>query len=98
MVAFLKANGIEVDTYSEAETNRIDVGMRKDLRVFVNKNKKPMLASAVLQTIIYTLEGRTDIEQLKKYKIAVTPNFVQPDSVAVMAPDSDSNGVEPPLD
>lgn len=76
VVAFLKANGIEVNTYCEAETNRVDIGMRKDLRVFVNKNKKPMLASAVIQTIIYTLEGRTDIEQLKKYKIAIAPSFI----------------------
>ena len=75
---FLLSNGIEVETYREADTSRVDVGMRKDLRLFVNKNKKPMLASAILQTIIYTLEGRTDLEQLRRYKLATIVKLVDP--------------------
>ena len=70
---FLEQNGIAVETYSQAETNRIDIGLRRDLRRILNSNKKPLLASAVLQSIIYALEGRADLEQLKKYRITVKP-------------------------
>jgi hypothetical protein len=73
---FLKANGIETDTYSESDNpNRVDVGLRKDLRLFVNKNGKPMLASSILSTIIYCLEGRIDLDQLKKFKLSAIPKL-----------------------
>lgn len=76
LTAFLKANGIEVETYSESDNiNRIDVGMRRDLRGFVNKNGKPLLASAILSTIIYCLEGRIELEQLKKFKLSAIPKL-----------------------
>ena len=73
VVTFLRGNGIEVDTYSESETSRVDIGLRKDLRLFENKNGKPLFASSILSTIIYTLEGRTDIGQLSKFKLTVVP-------------------------
>jgi hypothetical protein len=73
---FLKANGIEIDTYSESDNpNRVDIGLRKDLRIFVNKNDKPMLASSILSTIIYCLEGRIDLDQLKKFKLSAIPKL-----------------------
>lgn len=76
LTLFFRSNGIEVETYSESENvNRIDIGLRKDLRTFVNRNGKPMLASSVLSTIVYTLEGRVDLEQMKKYKIAAIPKL-----------------------
>lgn len=76
LMEFLKANGIEAENYSESDNlNRVDVGLRKDLRTFVNKNGKPMLASAILSTIIYCLEGRIDIEQLKKFRLSAIPKL-----------------------
>jgi hypothetical protein len=74
LMEFLKANGIGAEFYCQSDnSNRIDIGLRKDLRLFVNENGKPMLASAILSTIIYCLEGRIDIDQLKKFKLSKIP-------------------------
>lgn len=76
LVEFFKAHGIQVDTYSESEDgNKVFVGMRRDLREHVNKNGKPILASAIVSTIIYCLEGRIDVDALGKYKLPSIPNF-----------------------
>lgn len=76
LLEFLKANGIEAESYSESDTpNKIDIGLRKDLRTFVNKNDKPMLAASILSTIIYCLEGRIDLDQLKKFKLSAIPKL-----------------------
>jgi len=76
LMEFLKANGIDAENYSESDNpNRVDVGLRKDLRLFVNKNGKPMLASSILSTIIYCLEGRIDIDQLKKFRLSAIPKL-----------------------
>ena len=76
LMEFLKANGIDAENYSESDNaNRIDVGLRKDLRMFVNKNDKPMLASSIISTIIYCLEGRIDLDQLKKFKLSAIPKL-----------------------
>jgi hypothetical protein len=76
LVEFFKANGIEVEIYNRADNKgRVDVGLRRDLRAFVNKNRKPMLASSVISTIVYCLESRVDIDQLKKYKLALIPKL-----------------------
>lgn len=72
---FLGANGITADSYSESESNRIDIGLRRDLRSFVNRNDKPILASSVLSTVVYCLEGRVDIEQMLKFKLKVVPKL-----------------------
>ena len=99
VVKFLKANNIQVDTYNEAETNRVEVGLRKDLRLVVNKNKKPLLAASLISSIIYALEGRTDLEQLKKYKIISMPTLAPVSFDYVPgSTEGDSNGVMPPLD
>lgn len=101
IVEFCKSNGIQVDTYNEAETNRVDIGLRKDIRLIVNKNKKPLLAASLLSSIIYALEGRTDIEQLKKYKITSMPTLTStPNNLEHLdgSTDNDSNGIETPLD
>ena len=76
LIEFLKANGIDAESYSESDTpNKIDIGLRRDLRAFVNKNGKPMLASAILSTVIYCLEGRIDLDQLKKFKLSAIPKL-----------------------
>ena len=73
LIEFFKLNGIEIETYAEADNNgRVDIGLRKDLRAIVNRNGKPMLASSILSTIIYALEGRIEIEELKNYKLSTT--------------------------
>ena len=77
---FVKANGIEFETYNASEFNRVDIGLRKDLRSFVTKNGEPMLASSILQTIIYCLEGRIDLEQLKKFKLSAIPRLIPADA------------------
>ena len=76
--SFFKFNKIEVSIYGNADSPRIDIGLRKDLRAFVNKNDKPLLASAILSTIIYCLEGRSDLEQLKTFKLSSIPKFPSP--------------------
>lgn len=76
LMEFFRSNGIEIETDSESENvNRIDIGLRKDLRTFCNRNGKPMLASSVLSTIVYCLEGRIDLNQLRKFKIAAIPKL-----------------------
>jgi hypothetical protein len=78
LTEFLKDNGIELNSYSESDTpNKIDIGLRKDLRAFVNKNEKPMLASAILSTVVYCLEGRIDLDQLKKFKLTAIPKLAE---------------------
>jgi hypothetical protein len=76
LIQFLKANGIDAESYSESDTpNKIDIGLRKDLRAFVNKNDKPMLAASILSTIVYCLEGRIDLDQLKNFKLSAIPKL-----------------------
>ena len=80
LVAFFKSNGIQLDIQDEYvdEKNRhkVAIGIRRDIRSVVNKNKKPLFASSILSTIIYALEGRVDVEQLKKYKLKNLPKFI----------------------
>lgn len=78
VIDFLKSNGIEAESYGESDDTQINIGLRRDLRSFVNKNKEPILSASVLSTIIYCLEGRIDIEQLKKFKLAAIPKLPEP--------------------
>ena len=84
LVEFFKDNGIEMELYSDSEDKtKINVGLRKDLRAVVNRNGKPLLAASILSTIVYTLEGRIDMHQLKNYKLSTIPKlkkFVKPKS------------------
>jgi hypothetical protein len=76
LTEFFKANNIDIETYNKSDNKgRIDIGLRRDLRSVVNKNGKPMLASSIISTIVYTLEGRVDIDQLKKYKLSTLPKL-----------------------
>jgi hypothetical protein len=76
LLEFFKANNIEVEIYNKSDKRgRIDIGLRRDLRAVVNKNGKPMLASSILSTIVYALEGRVDVDQLKKYKLSTLPKL-----------------------
>jgi len=76
--AFLKANDVTLDVDNHADTKGIDVGVRKDLRAVLNKNKKPMFAAGIVSTIIYCLEGRIDLTEIQRYKISVVPRLIQP--------------------
>jgi hypothetical protein len=88
LVEFFKSNGVEVKTYSNSEDkSKISIGLRKDLRAVVNRNGKPLLASSVLSTIIYGLENRLDIEQLKKYKLSNIPKLEK-----IIAQENSPNG------
>ena len=82
LVEFFKDNGIEMELYSDSEDKtKINIGLRKDLRAVVNRNGKPLLAASILSTIVYTLEGRIDMHQLKNYKLSTIPKlkkFVKP--------------------
>lgn len=75
LVKYFKANGIEVETFDGSETQRVDVGLRKDLRAIVNQQEQPLFAASILSTIIYCLEGRIDLEQMAKYKLANIPKL-----------------------
>jgi hypothetical protein len=72
---FFTLNEIDIEISDESDNRRIDIGMRIDLRKMVNKNDKPLLAASVLSTIIYCLEDRLDIEQMKKCKLPSIPKF-----------------------
>jgi len=75
LVQFFKLNEIEVETFDESDNRRVDIGLRLDLRKFVNKNKKPILAATILSTIVYALEGRIDSEQMKKHRVSDIPKL-----------------------
>ena len=76
LTEFFKANNIEINIYDRSDKkDSILIGLRRDLRSIVNKNGKPMLASSILSTIVYTLEGRVDPEQVKKYKLSTLPKL-----------------------
>ena len=51
----------------ECEVRRVSVGLRYDIR------KHVILSAAILQTIIYALEGRVDLKQ--KFKVPGIPEF-----------------------
>lgn len=78
VVKFFKTNGIDVDVYNESEANRVDIGLRKDLRGMVNKHDQPIFAATVLSTIVYCLEGRIDLDQMSKYKLSKIPKITIP--------------------
>lgn len=75
LVKYFKSNGIEVETFDGSDTERIDVGLRKDLRGIENKHEQPLFASSILSTIVYCLEGRIDLKHMAKYKLANIPKL-----------------------
>lgn len=76
LTKFFKLNNIEIEISNESNSRRIDIGLRIDLRQTLNRNKKPLLAASILLTVIYCLEDRIDIEQMKKHKLPSIPKFV----------------------
>ena len=69
---FLSANKIDInfeerDGDADNYDDKIYIGLRRDLRQHV------ILSSSILQTIIYTLEGRIELD--KKYTIPGIPRF-----------------------
>jgi len=75
LVEFFKLNGIQVETFDDSDIRGVTIGFRRDLRNIVNPSKQPVFASAVLSTIIYTLENRVNIEQMKQYKLSSIPTL-----------------------
>ncbi len=75
LLEFFKLNNIETEYTKDSGERTISIGLRIDLRKTLNKNDKPLLAASVLSTIIYCLESRLDIEQMKKYKLSSIPTF-----------------------
>lgn len=72
---FFKANNIEVEVFGRCEHSGVCIGMRKDLRAVVNKVHKPVFAASILQTIIYGLEDRIDLESLKSFTLPNVPKL-----------------------
>src|SRR5271169_4243539 len=50
VIKFFLSNGIEIEKSSDSEKNKIDIGLRKDLRALLNSNKKPLFAASTLTT------------------------------------------------
>lgn len=67
LVEFFNNNGIEFEWESGGGTAKVCIGLRKDLR------EHTTLCCAVLQTIIYCLEGRLDLKT--NFKIKGIPKF-----------------------
>ena len=77
LLEFFKLNNIEIEFSNDYVERGIAIGLRIDLRKTLNKNEKPLLAASVLSTIVYCLEDRLDIEQMKKYKLSSIPTFTR---------------------
>jgi hypothetical protein len=75
LVEFFKLNEIDVECISNSSNRRIDIGLRIDVRQLLNPQGKPVFASSVLSTIIYCLEDRVNIEQMKQYKLPSMPKL-----------------------
>lgn len=80
---FFKLNGIDVEFLAVNKRAQIDIGLRLDLRRIVNKHGNPTLASAIVSTIISTMEGSIDMKKLKTYEIPSKPKFSTDDYVRV---------------
>jgi len=80
LIEFFKLNGIDASTFDGGESDKVDIGLRLDLRKHFNANKKPLLAASIVSTIVYCLEDRVDIEQMKKHKLSCIPTFVNQSS------------------
>jgi hypothetical protein len=77
LLEFFKLNNIEAEFSNESDERGVAIGLRIDLRKTLNKNEKPLLAASVLSTIVYCLEDRLNIEQMKKYKLSSIPAFTR---------------------
>ncbi len=75
LVEFFKLNEMEIQTYGDFICNKVSIGLRRDMRDILNSNKRPIFASSVLCTIVYALEDRINIEQMKKYKLNSLPRL-----------------------
>ncbi len=64
---FFRNNGIEFDYESGGGTDKVCIGLRRDLR------DHTILCASILQTIVYCLEGRLDLKT--NFKINGIPKF-----------------------
>lgn len=65
--SFFSKNGIEFSNDSGGGTDKVCIGLRRDLR------NHTILCASILQTIVYCLEGRLDVKT--DFKIAGIPKF-----------------------
>jgi hypothetical protein len=97
LIDFFKLNKIEMEIFGKSQQAGICVGLRKDLRGVLNRNRKPIFASSILQTIIYTLEDRIDLDEMRRFKLPNVPvlPFNHPAPAMEVRPARSSR---PPLD
>lgn len=67
LVEFFKTNNIQFVWESGGGTNKVCIGIRRDLRDHI------VLCSTIVQTIVYCLEGRLALKV--DYKVKGIPNF-----------------------
>ena len=67
LIAFFQNNGIEFQWESGGGTAKVCIGLRRDLR------DHTVLCCSILQTIIYSLEGRLNLKT--NFKIKGIPKF-----------------------
>lgn len=67
LIKFLDLNKISHTIIYITNSDEISIGLRRDLREMLI-NDKPLLASAILSTIIYCLDGRLNLKKLSTYK------------------------------
>jgi hypothetical protein len=67
LVDFCKENNIELNWESGGGTPKVCIGLRRDLRDHI------ILCSALVQTIVYCLEGQLDLNG--SYKVKGIPPF-----------------------
>ena len=77
LVEFLERNGLEVQTYDDTSIRGVTIGLRRDVRAVLNSTGQPVFAASLLCTVVYSLENRVDIEQMKKYKLPSIPTFTK---------------------
>lgn len=71
---FFSKNGIIFEWNCESDSsNRVSIGIRRDLRSVVNGNGKPLFAASLISTVIYGVEGRLQPRDLKSFKIPKLP-------------------------
>ena len=85
--SFFKQNGLVVKVIEDYEQSKIRIGLRRDVRNIHDEDGLPVFAASILSTIVYALEGRVDMEQMKKYKLPKFPVIPEmPVEVATVQP------------
>ncbi len=83
LAEFLERNGMEVQIYDDSNIRGVSIGLRRDVRSVLNSAGHPVFAASLLCTVVYSLENRVDIEQMKKYKLPSMPTFTKQTTTSV---------------